>query len=91
MGMTARVEGRTLTASWDAVPGVASYELRIFDDERTLVYATVTEGTDIELVLPAVSGEALPVDRYRLEVVALNDLGQVRMRSGRLRLRAATQ
>ena len=72
-----------IRASWRPVPGAAGYEVQILVDDGRLLRRVEVKATSATLDVGAVDRAASPVF---LEVIALDDLGQVLRRSKRVAL-----
>jgi hypothetical protein len=85
MSLEVVVEGSTLRTSWTPVRGAAGYELRVYDASDRLLRASAVDPQTVTVDLDMLSFESA-LNVVSLDVVALDGLGQVLVRSGRVPL-----
>jgi len=86
MSLEAAVEGETVRTSWEPVAGAAGYELRAYDASGRLLSASEVDAQTVAVDLDMLSLGGVP-SVAALDVVALDGLGQVLLRSARVAVR----
>lgn len=83
MSLEAIVDGVTIRTSWAPVAGAVGYELRLYDAGGRVLRASEVDGQTLAVDLDVRELGGVP-SATSLDVVALDGLGQVLLRSGRV-------